>query len=126
LKPYFQKGIGGPLGNGKQWFPWIHVSDCSHIYATTALQKQSENIQEVVYINAVAGEPITNKTFSKVFAKVLHRPHIFFIPKVALKLLYGDFANEMMYSQKVVSVHKYDFEYGNIESAMKDIVMQKK
>jgi len=122
LRPYYQWGIGGPLGNGKQWFPWIHIDDCAQMYVNAALE-EGDTKQAVT--NAVVGKPITNKTFSKVFAKVLRRPHIFFIPKFALKLLYGEFANEMMYSQKITGNTKISFIYKDISDAMNNILIGK-
>jgi len=126
LKPFYKWGIGGPLGDGKQWFPWVHIDDCAQLYVQAALQDTNESdALSVKVINAVVGEPITNKTFSKVFAKVLHRPHMLFIPKFALKILYGDFADEMMYSQKIASNVTNMAQYKDIYIAMKDILNTK-
>jgi NAD dependent epimerase/dehydratase family enzyme len=73
-------------------------------------------------INAVSPEILRQRDFSKILAKSLHRPHIFFIPKFVLKILYGEFADEMMISQKVVSKYKIEQEFKNIESTLKSIL----
>jgi uncharacterized protein (TIGR01777 family) len=119
LKHYYQWGIGGPLGKGNQYFPWIHVNDISNLY----IKASQENYPEVM--NGVAPEIIRNKEFSKLFAKVLKRPHVFFIPKFALKFLYGEFADEILVSQKIVSKNipnEFTFKFDKLEEALKDIL----
>jgi uncharacterized protein (TIGR01777 family) len=117
LLPYYKWFIGGPLGNGKQWMPWVHIGDVSDLY----LNSSNNNFPEI--INAVAPQPITNKELSKTIAKTVHRPHIFFIPKFALKVLYGEFSNEILVSQKIVSNYSiYEYKFSDIESAIKDIL----
>jgi uncharacterized protein (TIGR01777 family) len=114
LKPYYEWGIGGPIGNGKQWFPWIHVDDCAEIYIQTVMGKIDAPI-----INAVAPEQLRNKDFSKTFAKILKRPHFLFIPVFALRFLYGGFAKEISISQKIKSeVPNFEFEHKTVLSAL--------
>jgi uncharacterized protein (TIGR01777 family) len=98
LLPYYQWGLGGPLGSGKQWLPWIHINDISRIYVAALRAGGDANI-----INAVAKERVRNRQFSRTLARVLSRPHIFRIPRFGLRLLFGDFADEMLYSQRVTS-----------------------
>lgn len=118
LRPFYEWGIGGPIGNGEQWFPWIHVSDCAEIYIQTVLGKIDSNI-----VNAVAPEQIQNKKFSKTFAKTLKKPHFLFIPIFALKILYGGFANEITVSQRVKSEFSgFKFEFPDIKSALSNIL----
>lgn len=118
LKPYYEWGIGGPIGKGEQWFPWIHVSDCAEIYIQTMLGKI-----DVKVLNAVAPEQIRNKYFSKIFAKILKRPHFLFIPIFALRFLYGGFANEITSSQKIKSdIQGFKFEFDRVDSALNHIL----
>lgn len=118
LKPFYKWGIGGPIGNGKQWMPWIHVDDCAELYVKSVLGEIDSKI-----INAVAPEQIQNKLFSKTFAKVLRRPHFLFIPKIALKILYGGFANEITISQKIKSdIANFNFKFSNIKEALEDVL----
>ena len=117
LLPYYKWGIGGPLGNGMQYFPWVHIEDVAQLY----INSSSEVFPEVV--NAVAPEVLSNKFFSKTVAKVLRRPHIFWIPKFALKTLYGEFADEILVSQKVTSKYNiYNYRYNNIQEALENIL----
>lgn len=121
LLPYYKLGLGGPIGSGNQYFPWIYVEDLVNLYVFCI---KNEEIMGV--INAVAGEPITNKEFSSIFAKVLHRPHLFFIPKFVLKIKYGEFADEIVKSQRVVSNFiknnkNFSFKFTKLEDALKNI-----
>lgn len=115
LKPYYKWGIGGPIGSGKQWMPWIHIDDCAEIYIKLAFNELNQD-----FINAVAPEQIRNKQFSKTFAKAMNRPHFLFIPKLFLKILYGGFADEISISQKIKSdIENFNFKFINIEDAIK-------
>lgn len=105
LKPFYLWGLGGPLGNGTQWMPWIHITDIAQLYIQAA-QKEFPEI-----INGVSPQTIRNKDFSKQIAKTLKRPHLFRIPQFALSLLYGEFAKEITISQKVASSHENVFSY---------------
>lgn len=118
LLPYYKWGIGGPIGSGKQYFPWIHVADLVDLYIYS-IDKEVSGI-----INAVSGQPLTNKEFSQVFARVLKRPHFLFIPVFVLKIKFGEFANEVVKSQRVVRHKVYNdlkFKFENLEDALKNI-----
>jgi uncharacterized protein (TIGR01777 family) len=118
LRPFYEWGIGGPIGNGKQWFPWIHVNDCADLYIKSAIGEIDQKL-----INAVAPEKIQNKLFSKTFAKVLKRPHFLFIPLFALRFLYGGFANEISISQNIkTDINGFKFEFERVSDALKNIV----
>lgn len=118
LLPYYKIGLGGPISSGKQYFPWIHLSDLVNLY----IYSINNDISGV--INAVSGNPLRNKEFSSVFAKVLKRPHLFFIPLFVLKFKYGEFADEIVKSQKVVNLKlkkDFIFKFENLENALKNI-----
>ena len=118
LLPYYKMGIGGPISSGKQYFPWIHIEDLVNLYIYSIYR------EVFGVVNAVSGEPITNKEFSKVFARVLKRPHIFFIPLFVLKIKFGEFAKEIVKSQRVVrhNLQKdFVFKFDNLEKALKNI-----
>jgi hypothetical protein len=97
LKPYYAKGIGGPIGLGRFYFPWIHVEDLVGYYSRAL----SNDSVRGMY-NVVVGDPITYREFSKAFAQSMKKPHFLFIPPFALKLRFGEFADEIMASQKIV------------------------
>lgn len=118
LLPYYKMGISGPISSGEQYFPWIHIEDLVNLYIYSIYR------EVFGVINAVSGQPITNKEFSKVFARVLRRPHIFFIPLFVLKIKFGEFAKEIVKSQRVVTHNlqkDFVFKFDNLEKALKDI-----
>lgn len=119
LLPYYKWGVGGPLGNGSQWMPWIHIQDLTNLYI-----KAVEDTSVRGGVNGVAPEQVRNKTFSRTIAKILHRPHVFFIPRWALRLLYGEFADEMTSSQKVLSSKSIytPFLFPTLREALVDIL----
>jgi len=101
LKPQllpFRLGLGGKLGNGRQWVPWIALADW--LSAMIFLLDRPEIAGPV---NLVGPAPVTNAEFTKVFAAALHRPAVTPIPTLALRLLLGEFATEALRSARVLS-----------------------
>jgi len=117
----FKFGIGGPLGNGKQWFPWIHINDIVGIYhhaiATSALHGP---------VNGAAPEPVTNKEFTRELARALHRPAFLPVPEAALRVLVGEMADVLFGSQRVlprVALESgYRFQYPSLTEALSDLL----
>jgi uncharacterized protein (TIGR01777 family) len=100
LKPQllpFRLGIGGKLGGGRQWVPWISLADW---LAAAAFLLERGDIAGPV--NVVGPEPVTNATFTDVFGRVLHRPTIMTVPGVALHILLGGLASEALKSTRVL------------------------
>jgi uncharacterized protein len=99
LKPQllpFRLGVGGKLGNGRQWVPWISLDDW---LGATEFVLDSDVAGPV---NVVGPAPVTNATFTEVFGRLLHRPTVMPIPAVALRVALGEFAGEALRSQRVV------------------------
>ncbi|MEI6164500.1 MAG: TIGR01777 family oxidoreductase [Planctomycetota bacterium] len=117
----FNLGCGGPLGNGKQWMPWIHVADLTRLYLYAA---QTDSIHGPM--NATAREPVRNSEFTKALAKQLHRPAFMPAPYFGLRILFGEFAQVLFASQKVipkVAVESgFVFQFPDIASALHDIL----
>jgi len=117
LKPYYEKGIGGPIGLGRFYFPWIHVEDLVGYYSKAL---STESVRGTY--NVVVGEPITYREFSKAFAQSMKKPHFLFIPPFALKLRFGEFANEITASQRIVpqriNTMGYELIFADIWEAM--------
>lgn len=93
----FKLGLGGRLGNGRQWMPWIHIDDVVGLLMYAA---KSEQIAGPM--NVVSPQPATNHDFTKSLAKVLRRPAMFPVPGFALKLLVGEFGQILLDSSRVV------------------------
>ena len=96
ILPPFRLGAGGRLGNGKQWMSWIHLEDMANL-----VQFAVENPVSGA-INGVSPDPVTNAGFTRALAGQLHRPAIFPVPKLALKLMFGEMADVIMGSQRVL------------------------
>jgi len=121
MLPTFKLFLGGYLGNGKQWFPWIHIDDIVGIYLHTI---DNANINGAV--NAASPGIVTNKEFSKTLGKVLSRPALFPIPKLALRIVSGELGNYVTDSQRIL-VDKilesgYKFRFENLQVALRDLL----
>lgn len=103
LTKIFKWGIGGSLGKGTQYMSFVSIQKCIEAYVNAPFMNTE-------YINAVSVEPISNAEFSKTFAKLLHVPCLFKIPVWGMYFLYGEFAKEIVTSQRVYSVHNSNLE----------------
>lgn len=121
LLPAFRFFAGGTLGNGMQWFPWIHIDDICGIYLYSIKNNTLDGA-----VNAASPGIIRMKEFAKVLGKILNRPVFFKIPRIALRVISGELGNYATDSQRV-SVEKllnsgYKFRYEQIEAALKDLI----
>lgn len=117
----FKMNIGGPLGNGKQWWAWIHIDDLVNMFIWAV---ENENIEGP--LNCVAPKPVTNKYFSEVLGKILHKPSFMKVPKFALKIALGESADFVMSSLRVVPLkardNNFEFMYSEPEEAIKNLL----
>jgi uncharacterized protein (TIGR01777 family) len=117
----FKLGAGGPLGNGRQWMPWIHVADMARLYLHAAA---SEGIRGPM--NAVAPNPVRNSEFTKALGRALHRPAFMPAPYIGLRIVFGEFAKVLFASQRVIPKVALDtgfsFEYPEIAGALQEIL----
>jgi hypothetical protein len=117
----FRLGIGGPIGNGRQWMSWIHVAD---VVGLTMHALKDKSLTGPV--NATSPEPVTNREFSKTLGRVLHRPAILPIPVFGLRMLFGGFADILATGQRIVPEKAleagYRFRYRSLEQALADAV----
>lgn len=112
---------GGPLGSGKQYFPWIHPAD--EIGAIKFLLEA--NSARGVF-NLTAPKPLMNKEFANVLGKVMWRPALMPAPSLALKLLLGEMSmivleGQHAYPKRLLEMG-YKFKFDNAESALKDLL----
>ena len=119
--PLFRLGLGGNLGNGNQWVAWIHIDDL-----VSLIEWSIENKSVSGPVNATAPNPVRNKELTKVLAAALKRPAFLPAPKFALRMALGEFAESLFFSQRVVPGvalnHGFQFQFSDIESAIKDLV----
>ncbi len=116
----FKLGVGGNIGNGRQWWSWIDVRDMvggiHHILKTDLLQGP---------VNMVAPKAVTNAEFTKTLASVLHRPAIFPVPAFAARLAFGQMADELLLASQRVEPTKlvrsgYPFQYLDLRKSLTD------
>ncbi|CAB3259875.1 unnamed protein product [Arctia plantaginis] len=116
----FYLGVGGHIGTGKQYLPWIHIQDLTRLILFAI---ENDHIKGV--LNGVAPQVITNEHFTKAFAKALKRPAIIPVPELILNyLLNHERAMVMTKGQNVVPKRVLDYgfsyKYSNIESACQE------
>ncbi|MDQ2873147.1 MAG: TIGR01777 family oxidoreductase [Candidatus Eremiobacteraeota bacterium] len=119
LLPPFKIGAGGRVGNGKQWYSWVHIEDLVGAYEL-ALDGLSGAI------NATAPNPVRNKDFTHALGKALHRPTIFPIPHVAIAAVLGEGSVTVTEGQRVLPERllesDYTFKFPTIDAAFADIL----
>ena len=123
LLPY-KLGVGGPIGRGKQYLPWIHMLDMVRgiLYLLEAEHAHGE-------FNFCAPHPVTNRHFSRTLARTLKRPHLFFTPKWALKIMMGESAvllfDSVRAKPKKLTELGFRFSYSRIEPALKNLLQHR-
>ena len=120
MLPLFRLGLGGKLGNGKQWWSWITLHD--QIRAITFLLEN--NISGPV--NITSPNPVTNQEFTSALARAMHRPALFPAPAIALKIALGGFSSEILGSKKVIphalTEAGFNWDYPHITSALTALI----
>jgi uncharacterized protein len=122
MLPPFKMGLGGRVGNGRQWMSWIDLQDVvgaiHHILNIDLLNGP---------VNVVAPKPVTNADFTKTLASVLSRPAIFPMPAFAAKLAFGQMADELLLASQRVEPSKliasgYSFRFGDLRTSLQTIL----
>jgi uncharacterized protein (TIGR01777 family) len=120
MLPPFKAFVGGPIGSGKQWFPWIHLAD-----EVAAIVWAIDHEALAGPVNLVAPGIITMKEFAHALGSALHRPSAFPVPGAALKLLLGQFAEVVLEGQRAVPKKLLDsgfrFRFTDVDSALQQI-----
>jgi uncharacterized protein (TIGR01777 family) len=120
--PMFKLGVGGRLGSGKQWMPWIALSD--ELAAIRFLLTHDEVSGPV---NLTAPEPVRNSDYTSAIGRALHRPTVATVPGFALRLALAGFADEgALVSQRAIPRKLIDagfsFTYNDIDAALQAIL----
>ena len=117
----FKLGLGGRLGDGRQWFPWIHIEDVVGIFLHALMSPAVDGP-----INGVAPGIVTNDEFTRELARALNRPVFFPVPHLALRVLMGEMAEIVTASQRVapqVALDTgYQFKYPNLRPALESLL----
>jgi uncharacterized protein len=125
LQLAFRFFIGGHMGNGKQWMPWIHITDM-----VSAIEFLIRNNHLVGVFNLVSPHPVQMKTLMQSVGKRIGRPSWLHIPAFVLKLTLGQFAEELLLtSQKILpkALTKAGFEFGfpDSETALNNLIARR-
>jgi len=119
LLPLFRAGLGGTLGSGRQWMPWVHADDVVGLmlHAAAALDGP---------VNAVAPGIVTNREFTRALAAALGRPAFLPVPSLALRVALGEFGASLVHSQRVVPAvalaSGYAFARPSLRDALEAVV----
>lgn len=119
MLPPFRLGLGGRLGDGRQWMSWVHRRDWINI----ALTMITESTMQGVY-NATAPNPVTNAEFTRILAQCLKRPALLPVPAWLLKILLGEMSQLVLGSQRVMPerllTQGFKFQYEELAAALNE------
>ena len=120
----FRFFIGGRLGSGRQWLPWIHIAD-----EVGAIRFLLENEKARGAFNLGAPNPVTNADFSRWVGRQMGRPAVVPTPGFLLRLAFGEMAGMLLTGQRAVPRHLtqmgYAFRFAEAEVALRDILLQR-
>jgi uncharacterized protein (TIGR01777 family) len=121
MKLPFKMGLGGPISDGQQYMPWVHIDDICRLFLFLAENRSYSGV-----FNGSAPRPVTNQQFSEVLAETLHRPAFFRVPACALKLSMGEMAGLLLGGQRAIpekaQAAGFEFLYTDIHSALSDVI----
>jgi len=117
----FKLGLGGPIGSGRQWMPWIHLAD---EIALIEFLLQHDNAQGPY--NACAPQPVRNADFARALGRVLHRPALLPLPGFALRLGLGELSGLLLGGQRAVPQRLleagFNFRFSTLPAALDDLL----
>jgi hypothetical protein len=121
MLPPFRAGLGGPIAGGQAWMSWIHLHDLVRMFAWAV-----ENQALAGPVNAVAPNPVKNEIFTRSLGAALHRPALFPVPALALKMLYGEMAGIVLASQRVAPERAlkagFQFDWPELDPAFRELL----
>jgi uncharacterized protein len=121
MLPPFWFGAGGPVGSGRQYWPWIHLQDWVDL-----VRFSMRTLAVAGPINLTAPNPVTNREFARTLGRVLHRPALLPAPGFALRILLGEMAGALLLSGQRAMPAKaarlgYHFAFADLETALRRI-----
>ena len=121
LLPPFKLGLGGPLGSGRQWMPWIHLADQIALIDFLLQHEQASGPY-----NACAPQPVRNRQFSQALGRALGRPAIVPAPAFVLRLVLGELSGLLLGGQRALptrlSAAGFRFRFTDLDAALEDIL----
>jgi len=120
----FKLFVGGPVGSGNQWYPWIHLDD-----EVRAIQFLLANDKADGPFNLTAPNPVTNKEFGKLIGEAMGRPSVMPAPGFAMKALFGDMSLLLLEGQRAVPQKLlelgFKFKFETAQAALRDLLGDK-
>lgn len=121
MLPPFQFGLGGPVGSGRQYMPWIHLHDLVRVMAAALADDRYQGP-----VNGAAPEQATSREFAKTLGRALRRPAMLPVPALALKVIFGEAATVLLGSQRVdprrLRELGFQFKFPMLDQALADII----
>lgn len=123
LVPLYRLGLGGPVGDGRQRLPWVHVDDLIEMMLFVRSHRELEGP-----VNLVGPEPVALETFSRTLARIVHRPHLFRVPAALVRIALGEAATLLLASYDVrpakLTKSGFAFRYPTHEAALESVVRE--
>ena len=121
----FKFGVGGRLGSGRQWQSWVAFEDAIGITRGAIADESLSGA-----INVTAPNPLRNVDFTRIVARVLHRPAVFPVPEFAMRIVLGEMADALVLASERVVPERllqagYRFQYPEFEAALRVVLNQK-
>lgn len=117
----FKMGLGGTIGHGQQYMSWIHIEDLINIIIWGIEHQKVSGV-----FDAVSLCPVTNREFTKILSKVLKRVSPFYVPRFALKAIFGEMSELLLHGQRVVPKRLLDcgfkFKFHHLQDALEDLL----
>lgn len=122
MLPVFRLGAGGTLGDGSQWFSWVALDDVVRAVLWLLMESRMDGA-----VNLTSPNPVTNEEFTETLGRVLHRPALARVPEFALKLAFGDRAEELLLASSRMVPRRlldagYAFAHPELEGALRHIL----
>jgi len=121
MVPAFRFRVGGPLGNGRQWFPWIHMRDLAAAFMFAIETPDLDGP-----LNCCSPNPVRNREFADALGRALRKPAFMPAPGFLIRLALGELGSALLCSQRVIPkkllAHGFQFQYPDIDAAVADLV----
>ncbi|HLH15112.1 MAG TPA: TIGR01777 family oxidoreductase [Solirubrobacteraceae bacterium] len=121
MLPPFRLGVGGPVGGGRQYVPWVHLDDVVGALAHCLADERAAGP-----INVTAPAPATNAQLARALGRALHRPAVLPVPALALRVLYGEMASIVLSGQRALPARLqqlgYRFRHPELADALEDVL----
>ena len=120
--PLFRLGLGGRFGAGRQWWSWVMLDDVIGVFVHAVTDDDVSGP-----INVTAPEPVTNATYTRVLGRVLGRPAVLPIPEFGPRLVFGEMADELLYSSarvlpEATMASGYRFRHTDLEAGLRSVL----